>query len=327
MEQNNMMIENKHTTVLNIKPYLKKIMLTKLDENTYWTYINVPEGRKKSDVKSAIRTFIENNLDDFIQLCGEVLPYFSQQDSESIGSAHPTKNAVKFMELFSYLEEKGFPGPKQFNKPVNFWSGTIAQHKALSLSEHLSDSKIPVISAMFDVCGSILRVQQKYDDYISLLTSAVARIFASYAFDEANVYISSEKQLEHPGLTVSNIFWLAELPTLMRLYDRKKITDIIIHNYNAKQHTWEPGISLFSESGLATPIRRKYIHPLDDASLSDRFKRVSMSDESRKHWIKSEPRPSITYGALKRIAHEWAERTKKNKINKIQINSLTLKPI
>lgn len=299
-----------------IKSYLKKEMLAKLDENAKWSYMNIPEDRLKSDISAEILNFIEKNLDDFIQQCQAVLPYLSQADIESIGMEYPSEIAKKFVSLFYYLEENGFSGPRAFNKSVNFWSGQHAKIKALEASLELSDSKVPSISAMFDVCRAIHKVQQQYDDYITLLTSAVSRVFASYAFGATNIYISSEKLSESPGLTIPNNFWLAELPLLQSLHKRGVITDIKIHLYDHHKQEWNKIVSLFTQEGDNIPIRRRAIHPLDMGGSEDRFKTLHMSDAKKKQWQDSKPRPFITYGGLKRIVHEWHERAKKNKPDK-----------
>src|SRR3990167_1463257 len=307
-------MQTRKEIISKIKPYLKKEMLAKLDKNAKWTYISIPEGKEKSDISAKISNFIENKLDHFIQLCQDVFPYFSQVDSESIGTVYPTEIAKKFIGLFHYLEDNGFPGPRAFNKPVSFWSGEAAKKKALEISTELSDSKVPSVSAMFDVCRAIHTVQQKYDNYIILLTSALSRVFSSYALGIANIYISSEKLSESPGLTVPNNFWLAELPTVMSLHERGFISDIKINLYNNFKQRWNKPVSLFTQEGNNIPIRRRNIHPFDVKESADRFKTPHMSAKERKQWYSSEPRPFITYGSLKRIAHEWRERTKQNRL-------------
>ncbi|QDP73342.1 hypothetical protein FOG18_12595 [Legionella israelensis] len=299
--------------ISKIKPFLKEEMQAKLDENVRWTYISHPEHMEKSNVISAISYFIENKLDEFIDLCQDILPSFTQIDSESIGTEHPTEMAKKFIDLFDYLEKNGFPGATSFKKPVNFWSGEVARKKAFEAVHELSDSQVPSISIMFDVCRAIYKVQQTYDDFIILLTCSISRVFSSYAFNVANVYISSEKKSESAGITVSNNFWLAELPTLMKLHERQLLQDIQIHLYDHHREQWNNPVSLFSKEGYEIPVRRRNLHPLDSKELTDRFKTINMSKEEKERWANSQPRPNLTYGKLKIIAQIWRERTKQKR--------------
>lgn len=310
----NKISKDKHDIVASIKPKLKEDLLHKLDEKSEFTRLSVPAGREKSEALAKMKIFIEKHLDEFVKLCSDVLPVFSEKDSESISTEHPTENAKRFLGLFCYLEELGFAGPKDFNKPVNFWSGQDAMKKAFVKSDELSDSEVPSVSAMFSVCQAIQFVQQQYDDYITLLTSSVSRYFASFAKDVASIYLSSDKISESPGLTAPNNFWLAELPVLMTLHKRGIVKDIRFQSYDHHAKVWSShAVSLFSKEGGNILLRRRAMHPLDAKESAGTFKPLARSIEARHAWVHSKPRPGISYAIMQKVALEWKARTLRNK--------------
>ena len=85
-------MQTREEILFKIKPHLKSIMLAKLNENVRWTYISLPDGKDKYNFIQQIEFFIENKLDDFLKLCQEVLPYFSQDD---LAQVILTKNQFK----------------------------------------------------------------------------------------------------------------------------------------------------------------------------------------------------------------------------------------
>ena len=200
--------ERKNILELHLKKCLELKMRTKIDSATPWNYLNFPESDMKTKGLAVMRSFIDDHLDAFIKRCITVLPYFSKVDSDSIGTNNHTPIAASFIDLLSYLEENGFPGPKQFAKPLNFWSGSVARVKAFQDTHGVSDSGLPSISVMFDLCKSIHDIQGNYDFYILTLSTAISRVFAMHARGVANVYLNSEKISEEAGLTSHNGFWL-----------------------------------------------------------------------------------------------------------------------
>jgi len=283
---------------------LKAKMLAKLDETQRWSYISVPEGMSRSELVSGMRSFIENNLSEFIGLCIQVLPHFSQQDSASIGTEYLTENATKFVDLFTYLEKNGFPGPRSYKRVKNFWSGEEARNRAAQSLDQISDNQIPAIAVMFDLCAAIQDIQRDYDHYLRFLSASISRVYAAHAHSIANVYMSSDKPCESPGFTVGNNFWEAELATLQQLMARKQLADIQIHLYDHINRTWNKPVSLFSEDGMALTIRRRSLHRHDNQALSDRFK-AGKSEAERELWRKSGERPAISFGRLKRMTMRW----------------------
>lgn len=311
---------DKPNAVSTIKPLLKEIMTKKLDERTPWNYISIPDGKDKGQVLAMMSDFIENKLNEFLLLCLEVIPYFTQKDNESIGTLHPTENAQKFSALFACLDNHGFACTRAFNKPVCFWSGSEGKNKALTSSSEISDSKVPALAVMFDVCTLLHQKLDLCD--IAILTSAISRIFAACAQENANVYLSTAKLSETPGFTIPNNFWLAELPTLMTLKHREIIQDIKIYRYEESTHEWDKGISLFSKEANQLPIRRRFMHPFDKEEFADRFMKKGVeAAEDRKQFYHSKARPSITYGHLKTIADEWHKRSMQHHHQDKAVNS------
>jgi len=292
--------------VCKISPSLKAFMLEKLNEKASWTYVSIPEGTSKEQSINAIRHFIENDFEDFVTRCAKVLPYLTDEDSESISSGNPTKIGIEFIALVTYLEQHGFFGVKDFKKTPNFWCGSIAKQRAYDAQGELSDSKVPAISVMFDVCRAIQQTQGHYDDYITLLTNSVCRVFATSVTSTPSIYISSDKESEMPGFTIPNNFWLAELPALIALHHRGIIKDIVINLYDHVLKAWKAGVSLFSGEAAQIPVYRRALHALDDASVAPRFKKQKMSAGEIEAWKKSAPRPHISYGKLARIARRLA---------------------
>lgn len=288
--------------IVNMKLELKALMLQKLDERTRGHYVMIPDNGERDQALAAMRDFIETKLDDFINRCADVLPFMTERDADSIGTLSQTKVASEFLELFGYLEKHGFYGVRIFNKPINFWSGRVAMRAALNASNELSDSQVPAICVMFDVCQVIRNSQGRYDDYITLLTSSVSRVFASSTLHNPNIYVSSEKEAEMTGFTTPNNFWLAELPALMALYSRGVIQDITINLYDHVLGIWRVGVSLFSREGQMIPVYRRSKHELDEDAHSDRFKTQAMSETDVEKWKASAPRPSIAFGKLGSIA-------------------------
>ncbi|MDX1901119.1 MAG: hypothetical protein SFW66_03825 [Gammaproteobacteria bacterium] len=314
-------IHKRVDAILTMKEKLIIKMQEKLTPNKPWSYINIPEENDENKTRDLINEFINHKLDDFILLCAEILPHLTENDADSIGLDKTTVHAKKFLELFYYLEQQGFPNVQAFNKPLCFWSGLEAKKhvKTKSISV-LSDDRVPVISAMFDVCETIIDLQGR-DRWSTLLICAVSRAYASFATGQTNVYISSDKPSESPGFTAANYFWMAEMQTLNKLYQRGIVTAIDVHLFDHQTNQWQSPLSLMQGECDAILIRRRYKHPLDSENTIDCFKDKCTSDMTREKWQHSAPRPAISLGALKRIATEWRERTK-IAINKRQLEAV-----
>jgi hypothetical protein len=283
---------------------LRVSMLAKMDEASRWSHSHLPTGLSKEKFISGMKTFISDRLADFLNLCMQVLPYFTQEDGASIGADIPSENAKKFIALFQYLEANGFPGPGAYHCPINFWSGEEARRLALRIQNELSDDQVPAVAAMFAVCSTIQELQGRYDEYVRLLSVSISKVYALHANGTVNVYISSDKLCEESGFTVGNNFWDAELATLQLLAVQKKVADIHVRRYDHANQAWHKPVSLLSREGSVIPVRRRCIHRHDDQAHSARFK-AGKSEAERQQWRHSHARPSISYGSLKNIAVRW----------------------
>lgn len=291
-------------------------------------YFHFPTSEaEEENKKQQQKIFVATLLDEFSKQCVAALSGFTAEDSDSVITNNPTGRALKFLSLLTFLESNGFSTPRQFAKPLSFWSGRIAQEKAFQETAGISDSRVPAISVMFDVCQSLQEIQGRYDAYILILSAAISRIFALHTQGVVNVYLNSEKSSEAAGFTIPNNFWLVELPTLMDRYHQKIVTDIVIYLYDHQKKIWLDGVSLFSKKGEDVQIYRRDLHPLlDDKKNENRFKKVNATPKEREEWKKSSPRPSITYGKLKYIARSWQERTSKVIENKRMAQEASVRP-
>lgn len=302
-------IERRRAVIAQLETPLREMMLQKLNPDVRWSYLNFPEGRNRATSKLAMQQFIENNLPEFIARCQAVLPQLTELDAESLSQKKLTENAQQFIDIFAWLETVGFLGIRDFGQPINFWCGEEARQYATTRQNEVSDSRIPSIALMFDVCRLIHRAQNQYDDYIMLLGFCVSRFYTSHASNDVNIYLSSDKLSELPGLTVNNHFWMAELPALMAMHRRGLVTDIKI-NLHDQVAGWLSPVSLFLDRGQQIPIRRRDSHSLDSSEHLDRFKNHLISSHQILEWRQSKARPMIRYGALKRIAQEWRNRAR-----------------
>ena len=282
---------------------LQTKMLDKLKSSERWSYVSVPDGMDAAVMSEKMHYFINHKIDEFIGLCADVLPDFTQKDSESIGTEQLTAGARKFVSLFVYLEQQGFPGPGMFKQRIYFWSGDEAKKNAPRSTIELADDRIPSVSVMFDLGQTIFEILGKYDSNLCLLFSAISRVYASHAHGVVNVYVSSDKSAESAGFTVTNNFWEAELATLQRLKARQIVEDIHIHLYDQKKQRWNKPASLYSEEGRAIAIRRRCFHQtLDKPFHLARFR----SGKSEKElWSQTKPRPAISFGAMQTFARRW----------------------
>lgn len=282
---------------------LKARMLDKLDAGKRWSYVSVPDGVDGGKMLAAMRDFIEYKLDEFLNLCADVLPEFSLEDSETMTTGKLTARAAKFIQLFDYLEANGFPGPRMFGRPLYFWSGEAARNGAPKNALELSDNRIPAVAVMFDVCQCIVELYGKYDEHLCLLCTSISRYYAMHASGVVNVYLSSDKESEAAGFSVGNNFWNGELAVLQSLKKRGIVNDIHIHLYDHQMKQWRQPVSLFSEAGNAIEIRRRCFNEWHDKPQHrERFRSCGMAKEV---WSKTSPRPSITVGDMHKYVRRW----------------------
>lgn len=290
--------------------FLLKEMQRKLLPESTPNYLSMPANVDPSLQITQLQHFVENDLEEFIEKCKQVLPYFSEEDEISIDTGYLTDHARGFLDLITYLSEKGFYTAEQLGQPINFWSGKIAMDKAFDDPNALSAIQIPALAVMIDVTRAIFHITEKqnYDHFTMILTRAFLRVFAQSATGIANVYIDSQKISELPGLTVGGFFWEIELPTLMKLYKAGVVSDIQLHFYDSTHTVWQSPISIFSTEARKLPVYRRHFHPLDFSENKNLFLRDGLSTPEIEAWKISSARPALSYGRLKQIGIFWQEK-------------------
>jgi hypothetical protein len=303
---------------------LKNNMLAKLNPLVPWSYCS---SKTSPDNLLKMRTFLENNLDDFIDKCIEVLPYLTQNDSDSLSSGQLTEHAEKFLGLVRLLEEHGFAHPKIGINPgefvINFWSGMKGREKAHAQANELSDSSVPSVCLLFDICSEIQKAEHQ-DNYLhlsSVLPEIISRVYASKAQGVVNVYVSSDKNSEDPGLKIGNNFWSAELPILQFLKQNKKVSKVNIHLYHPLNNQWEV-IDFHSKKSSYIPILRRTAHTVISHSKDDikKFEYYRPEQEFKKWCEISEPRRVTSVGRMRFFASTWRRNAKHKMEEKENIN-------
>lgn len=200
-----------------VKDRLQKVMEEKLNPTTRYHYCHYDEGKDPRVQMEKMREFIQSDkLNSFIEKTVQILSLFRRDDMDSIGTRDETQVAKAFKSLVRELEAEGFSNGE--GKPRNFWSGDLARGIAYADEGFLSDSKIPTISVLFDLCWLIQQSEadSKRNDLYSLLPSAISSLYALDAKDPIHVFLSSNKSSEPPALQAGNHFWEGELPVLIR---------------------------------------------------------------------------------------------------------------
>lgn len=313
---------NTKENLLKIKKsgQLHEIMLSKLSIDEAYNYVK--HNKDKANI-TKMRNFIQSGgLDKFIDLCIEIFPKLTQEDCDSIGCKEMTENAKEFLKLVQILEQHGFKHPPLGEFTINFWSGIDARKKAHEQKNELSDSDIPSICVLFDICALLQRIDNEKRSP-TLLPQMISRAYAVKAQGQAiaNVYLSSIKQSEPSGLKAGNCFWLIELPTLQNLKINGQLGKIHLHLFDPIAHSWEV-IDFHSKESNAIQIIRRSAHlPDQKHSLSDKkpeiFEHYMKSEEFEKWRKSSEPRPAITVGKMRELCQFWLLTSKKKKLQAI----------
>jgi hypothetical protein len=242
------------------KKKLQERMYKKLDKNTPWSYIPkyLPANTSEQMLIEKMKYLIDHLLNQAVELSTPVLATFSHQDCDSIGTNSITENACRFLEIITFLENNGFPGPISFAKPINFFSGNEAKKRAYHSQNELSliEGMIPCFTVLYDLWYA---AQQKPNT--SLMFCTLSKVLAYYAKGTVNVYLSDN--LGKPaGLVVGSYFWDMELPVLQHSQTSNKeerITDIMIHVYDQDEGKWRLPVSLYSKEINDIPIYIKEI--------------------------------------------------------------------
>ena len=294
---------------------LQKNLERGLDPTSRDHYMHCPPGITEEALSHRLRSFISSDLPEWLRLIQEVIQDLTEEDVESLGSHRATPNAEKLMELYHFLEIHGIPGTREFNQPLNLWSGTESMKKAAADETTRCDSKIPAISMMFCLSASIKETLGKRTDLNRLLENASSKILCLNASGITNVYINSDKISESAGFTLNNNFWSVELTTLQRLLAEGKIPDVHFHLYDHLEKKWLAPKSLMRQEACDIPLRRRDAYLFSHESLSEtpfdpRFKRLNMRKEEVDAWTHSAPRPALTFGQLQKIAGQFKAKVK-----------------
>lgn len=289
-------------------------------------YTHLPKGideKQRTAIMNRMQKFIESaSFDKFVAEFLEVVQGFSQADLDSLGQSTATENAVKLIRLWQVLKENGFSDAKGEN--INFWSGEEGQYRAKTTPGETSSSDIPTLSVMFDLIGNFSDANIKISNRIS---EGLSKMFALQANTRVNVYISSNKETEESALTAGNNFWNAELFTLQEKLRKGEIESIQIHLYNAETGKWEAPVNINSKEAdvILFLVRRNSYQPTLPAHMKeiekeikecgDMVKRFSDGRHAYSNFMewskKSEPRPAIPLGTLRRVLHHWKAQTDK----------------
>lgn len=263
------------------KDKLKQRMMSKLNESTSWSYIPVylPPNVTKPDLIKGMQIFIDQHLDVAIEKSTAVLPHFSDADCASIGTPQQTENVMKFFDLLNFLEQHGFPGPATFAKPINFYTGVVAQKRAYYSNTELSliERMIPAFTVLYDLWYA---VQEKPRSELIFWT--LSRILATFAKGTVNVYLSSNNPTQLAGFVVGSYFWDIELPILQHSHalsvsHPNHVSAIMIHCYDAALRKWHAPINFYSEQSASIPVYVKEAedrYKMSDGAQLESFKMI-----------------------------------------------------
>lgn len=290
---------------LKIQKELKESMLKRLDEMQEPAYIHIPKSFDKCEYISKIRYFLDNGLQEFLNRCSQIVPCLTDQDVQSLGSFQLTPRAREFVSLFDHLERSGFPGQRVLDRPINFWSGKVAEDRTYRAQDEISIRNFLPTYFMNNICHKIQKENPHEKEIVHRFYLAISKCYSTAASGNVNVYISSDKISESPGFNVPNFFWEAELPVLQMLVHRGIVQDIQIHLYDHIKKAWNDPVSFFSKEGSHISVHRRSVHPLDNPSTVDRFLRDPIAEEDYEKWKETQPRPEITINSLKKVTNHW----------------------
>jgi hypothetical protein len=305
---------------------LQKNLERGLDPTGRDHYMHCPPGITEEELSHRLRSFISSHLREWLRLIEDVIPHLTEKDVESMGSDRATPNAEKLMGLYHFLETHGVPGAREFNQPLNLWSGTESMKRAAADETTRCDSKIPAISMMFCLSASIKETLGKRTDLNRLLENASSKILCLNASGITNVYINSDKISESAGFTLNNNFWSVELTTLQCLLAEGRIPDVHFHLYNHLEKAWLAPRSLARKEACDIPLRRRdaylFSHEhLSEAPSDPRFKRLNMKKEEVDAWTHSAPRPALTFGQLQKIAARFKTKVKEKAVRRVSLGT------
>lgn len=290
---------------------------------------------RERETVEKMRRFIlsDEAVDKLLQEFLDLARVFSDGDLNSLGTAKETPNAKRYRNIFVTLEENGIYATR--GEKISFWSGWDAFDKASNVPGEVSTLKVPTTQFMF--CLSDLLDDRKIE-IPDNLRMAVARIYASRAQGDVNVYISSGKPSERPSLKVNNFFWSAELPMLQQKLQRGEVSSIQIHLYNKDRLIWEEPVDINSKRADVLPVIRRNAYQPDIEKLRTKVsaefmkKIVEMAEIGEKaapfeggagssqeeDLEKTKARHPISLGKLKKILKHWEDQTGKSVLKRLQ---------
>jgi len=311
-----MRIEYQHTHHIGPVFLEKKIVFKKICEKlkvSFWknieeeinsdTYAHLPLGMTKEELISNGTLFFEKNLMTFVEKT-----YDCTIVKNTSSSCFQNQDDEDFKFLFEYLEQNGFPSKEKIRHKPIFWSGEVAKEFAHSQTHFTSTRNFMITSFMNELCAEMIAAFPEHAEKFHLLYQRISSFYAETAFDCVDVYISSNKASEFPGLQVSNFFWDSELPVLQKLFQQGIVKDIRFHFFNDQTQTWDPPVSLFSDEGKKIIVRRRNAHPMDPSHTLDLFlKKNEMPQDEYEKWTHSVPRPGVTVAFLLKIISHWKQ--------------------
>lgn len=228
----------------------------------------------------------------------EFLDCYIVRDSQIQKNQHPDMQkkfdafSQKIEKLKTSLHDIGICGVEE-GKSINFWSGREGQQMAAD-DEALSDSDVPLFKFLFDCWGLIKqRELQKpgiAKELISMLPTLFSALFASYAKQEVNVWMSSKNDGKTSVINVESAFWSAELYALINNPQVTKI-NLMLHQGKDEQgkDLWADPIDLKSND-------QEHVVRKDSLCLSKR----------------GDADLQVSMGAIKKKLSTWNEKAKRS---------------
>lgn len=247
-----------------------------------------------------------------------VLDGLHQEDIESLRSQQSTPKAQEFVSLFDFLEERGFPSYQDIGKPVVFWSGKVAMDLSFHEKDKVSIRHFLSTHLMNALCHEMLLEFPDKKQELYFFYFGISSIYARFSSGSVDVYISSDKTSESPGLHAGNFFWEAELPMINKLFQDGIVHDIKFHFYDEKTGTWDFPISFFSEQGEDILVRRRHAHQIDPLHTHGLFLTDAMPSDHYEQWKQSDPRPCTKVGFLRKLGRHWKERAQQQSLKRME---------
>lgn len=265
------------------------------------------------------------DYDSFYDHLTTALVKLQKDDLTIIGTGKESFAFHYFAQCYEMLEYAGYPIVRE--KPIHFWNGQLGKEKAKETScLAYSDSSIPSTHIMFKLSQMIdnqeeLSGQQPY--LFRMAGNINSAIFALQARGVVDVFLSSDKPSEKPGLTVGNHFWEYEFPVLENLRQREIVDQIRFHVFDEGQ--WKQGdLNDYQFSHLLRLYRRQAYPSISKLADShpERFQPnhpLIYGTNEFNAWQTSAARPFTTHAKLKKMAKTWRGNVRSSRAFKTQL--------